>query len=122
VRFPVFPDQPGHVQELGSVVWNLDPDLVPEPVDLFPPALLAGLHLARDEVLEKATSALPYLFGAEIEALEELVGNGDHHLGHRVSIYGIARRYYGHGGSVEGRDARVARRSQNFCAEGGTKL
>jgi hypothetical protein len=122
VRISVFPDQPGHVQELGSVGWNLNPDLVPEPVKLLPPALLTGLHLPRDEVLEKATSALPYLFSAEIQALEELVRNGDHHLGHKMSIYGIARRQNGHGPSVKGGDARVARRLQNFRAECGTKL
>jgi hypothetical protein len=91
VRFPVFPDQLDHVQELRPIGGNLDPDLVPEPVNLLPPALFAGLHLALDEVLKEAATALPYLLGTEIEAPQELVGNGDHHLGHKMSIYGIAR-------------------------------
>lgn len=90
MRFPVFPDYLSHVQQLGPISRNLDPDLIQEPVDLLPPTSLAGLHLALDEVLEEATTALPHLLGAEIEALQELVWNGDHHLGHGVSIYGIA--------------------------------
>jgi hypothetical protein len=69
VRFPVFPDQLDHVQELGPVGWNLDPDLIPEPVELLPSALLAGLNLALDEALEKAATALSYLLGTEIETL-----------------------------------------------------
>jgi hypothetical protein len=97
VRFPVFPDQSGHVQEVGPVGRNLDPNLIQEPVDLLPPTLLAGLYLALDETLEKAAAALSRLLGAEIETLQELVGNGDHHLGHGMSIYGIASGKDGHG-------------------------
>lgn len=96
MRFPVFPDQLDHVQKLGPVCRNLDPDLVPEPVDLLSPALLSSLHLTLDEVLQKATAGLPCLLRAEVQSLQELVGNGDHHLGHRVSIYGIARGHNRH--------------------------
>jgi hypothetical protein len=91
VRFPVFPDQLSHVEQIGPVGRNLDPDLIQESVDLLSPALLPDLYLALDEVLKETTTALPCLLGVEIEALQELVGNGDHHLGHGVSIYGIAR-------------------------------
>src|SRR4051812_17073338 len=116
VRFPVFPDQLGHVQQVGPVGRNLDPDLIQEPVDLLPPALLASLHLALDEVLKEAATARPDLLGTKIEALQELVGNGDHHLGHGMSIYGIASGQNGHGWIVRSPDARVARRMQIFFA------
>lgn len=96
MRLPVFPDQLGHVQEIRPVRRHLDPDLIPEPIQLLPPALFPDLDLALYELLEEAATALPQLFGAEIQTLQELVGNGDHHLGHLMSIYGIASGQNGH--------------------------
>jgi len=51
VRFPVFPDQLGHVQQIGPVGRNLDPDLIQEPVNLLLPTPLTSFHLALDKVL-----------------------------------------------------------------------
>jgi hypothetical protein len=110
VRFPVFPDQLGHVQKLGPISRNLDPDLVQEPVDFLSPTPLSGLYLALDEVLQEAATTLSCLLCTEIETLQELVGNGDHHLGHGMSIYSIASGQNGHGRIVAGTGALVARR------------
>ena len=102
MRFPVFPDQPGHVQELGLICRNLNPNLIPKPLNCLPTPLLGGIHLSLDEALKQAATALPGLSGAEVEALQELVGNGDHYLGHGMSIYGIAGGQNGHGADREG--------------------
>src|SRR6476646_9084240 len=90
VGFPVFPDHPGHVEELRPVGRHLDPDLVTDPVQRFPPGFVAGLDLALDEALQKAAAGVALLLRAQVQPLQGLVGNGDHHLGHGMSIYGIA--------------------------------
>jgi hypothetical protein len=110
VGFPVFPDHLGYVQELWLIGRNLDPNLIQQPSDLLTTPLLAGLELTLGKVLQEAAAGLTNLLRAQVEALQELVGNGDHHLGHGMSIYGIAGRQNGHVRIVKGRDARVARR------------
>jgi len=85
VRFPVFADQLGYVRSA-----KIDTHGIEQTVDLFIVAPVDCRQLTLGEQLEEATAGLADLLGASIYALQELVGNGDHHLGHRVSIYGIA--------------------------------
>src|SRR6476620_6300836 len=97
VGFPVFADESNDVPFLRIAGRELDPNLIPKPLDLLAPQILACLQLALGELLQEAAAGFARLLCAPVDACEELVGNGDHHLGHRMSIYGIARRQNGHG-------------------------
>lgn len=67
--FPVFPDQLDHVQELGLICRNLNPNLIPKPLDCLPTPLLGGIHLALDEPLQQAAASLSRGFRPGVETL-----------------------------------------------------
>lgn len=89
--FPVVADQLDHVSPERVVVGRLDPDLIPQAVDFLASPLRCEFELALGEALQKAAAGLASLLGPSVHALQQLVGKGDHHLGHRVSIDGIAQ-------------------------------
>jgi len=77
---------------------------------MLAPRGFRGVDVSFGKPSQKATSGLTGSIRPRVQPPQEVVGNGDHHLGHRVSIYGIASRQNVHGRSVTGRGARVARR------------
>src|SRR5512144_1679316 len=54
------------------------------------------------QAAQKAAAGLAIALCTAVKPLQEVVGNGDHHLGHRVSIYGIDRRQSGHAEEPDG--------------------
>lgn len=81
--FAVFADQPG----------GIAPEIhgrAEEILELLPTASASVCKLALDKALQKPTAGLVVGASMTVQPLEQLVGNGNHHLGHSRSIYGIA--------------------------------
>jgi hypothetical protein len=92
VRFPVFANQLG-----GADATEVEgPEFTQQALDLFAIVTPGALQLLLGETLQEPTAGLAKGLGPQIEAIEESIGNGDHYLGHRMSIYGIARRQSWH--------------------------
>jgi hypothetical protein len=90
VRFPVF------AKQLSDVPAKFQgTDFIQKPLDLFAVVALGSLQLPLGKALEEAAAGLPRALRVSVDALEERVGNGDHHLGHGASIDGIAEARVG---------------------------
>lgn len=102
MRLPVFTDQLGYVRSA-----KVETHRVEEAIDLFVVAALGNLQLPLGEALQKTAAGLAVAPSACVDALQELVGDGDHYLCHGASIDGIADGQSGHG-----RDADASERTR----------
>jgi 2-hydroxy-6-oxonona-2,4-dienedioate hydrolase len=68
------------------------------------------------EPLQEPAAGLARDFRMRVETLQQRGGNGDHHLGHGASIYGIADAENSHKLSLPGHNALVVRKKSQFSA------
>jgi hypothetical protein len=89
MRFPIFSNQLRRV-DVRVLPRRESPELIQQLFDFLLLTTLHRFYLPLHEALQKATTRFAELTGALIQAFQQIVRNGNHHLGHRVSIYGIA--------------------------------
>ena len=116
--FPVLANELGGVD--ATEVKRLN--LVQQPLDLCAFVACGALQLPLRNPLQEAASGFVGGFDVLVDQRQKLVGNGDHHLGHRVSIYGIARRQSGHAGKPGGSRRTCGAQNAPICANFGADL
>lgn len=84
MTFPVFPDH------LGPSAPHIRGGPGQQLFELPLPTRVSDGELTLGKALQEAAAGLAGGAHVGVDALEERIGDGDHYLGHGMSIYGVA--------------------------------
>lgn len=100
MRFAVFADQ---LSGIHLKVYRR----AEEVFELLTPSSALRIELALDQSLKKSAARFAISSCLSIESFEQAVGNGNHHLCHEASIYGIAESCCRHPLTLADRNSRM---------------